>query len=102
MPILEGLEDAGREIGRQEKAIGRFVAKYREEHPEMSYDRELVLDSLPSLGENIDAQNRKGREISRNMATLLDFVRTLHEWDDSDTAPELPDETRELLKGMSL
>ena len=102
MPLLAGLEDAGRVIGRQEKAISRFVADYRAQHPDMTMDRALILDSLLSLGENIDAQNRKGREISRNMATMLDYVTRLHEWDAEATSDGMPDATRELLEAMSI
>lgn len=104
MPTLEGLEDAGREVGYQERAINSFVKAFRVSHANIDGYASLLLSSLVSIAQNIDVQNKRGREISRNMASMLDLIRQLHDWDaqagDADGA--MPEETRRLLEEMRL
>lgn len=104
MPTFDGLEDAGREIGYQETKIRQFVDRYRESHEKLDDYADLLLGSLISISQNIDQQNKRGREISRNMASMLDLVRQLHEWDANaaQQSTELPEETRKLLEAMRL
>ncbi|OZG62682.1 hypothetical protein BLEM_0599 [Bifidobacterium lemurum] len=104
MPVFDGMEDAGRVVGYQERAIDEFTAKFRDEHDELDGYSKLLLSSLKSIAQNIDVQNRKGREISRNVASMLDLIRQLHEWDAKAATEtgELPDETKRLLEAMSL
>lgn len=104
MPVLEGLEDAGREIGYQEKAITEFVKAFLKSHKNIDGYASLLLSSLISIAQNIDMQNKRGREISRNMASMLDLIRQLHDWDaqSQESGDELPEETRRLLEEMKL
>lgn len=104
MPVLEGLEDAGREIGYQEKAIKDFVEAFLKSHKNIDGYASLLLSSLVSIAQNIDMQNKRGREISRNVASMLDLIRQLHDWDAQaqESGDELPEETRLLLEEMKL
>ncbi|KAB7789453.1 hypothetical protein [Bifidobacterium cebidarum] len=75
MMMLEGFdEDTGRDIGRQEKAARRIVDYLGASHPEYDPVLDGLCQSLLSLGENIDRQNSRGREISRNMAQYIDAL----------------------------
>lgn len=104
MPVLEGLEDAGREIGYQEKAITDFVEAFLKSHENIDGYASLLLSLLVSIAQNIDMQNKRGREISRNVASMLDLIRQLHDWDAQaqESGDELPEETRRLLEEMKL
>ena len=70
MPVLQGLEDAGLVKGPQEKATEKFIKAYREGRDDNPM-AEFIYSSMLSIARNIDVQNARGREISRNMTSLL-------------------------------
>lgn len=77
MPVLDGLEDAGRVVGRQEQATSDFIKGFRAEHPSDDAVTEYIYASMLSIAQNVDVQNLKGREVSRNMTSLLAYVQEL-------------------------
>ncbi|RYQ66071.1 hypothetical protein PG2072B_1509 [Bifidobacterium pseudolongum subsp. globosum] len=84
---FEGLDyDAGREIGPMEATAQRIVADYETEWPDYDPIQAGLLQALRTLAQNIDVQNRKGREISRNMAQWLDTLARLSELHPADVA----------------
>lgn len=76
MNMLNGLEDAGRIVGRQEKATQQFIKDFMTGREKNSV-ADFICESMVSLAQNIDVQNSKGREISRNMTSLLGYVQQL-------------------------
>lgn len=61
-------------IGAQEQATHELIAKLKEEHPEPNPIFDALSAAMISLAKNIDSQNDKGREISRNMGQYLDAL----------------------------
>lgn len=80
MPLLDGMDDdTGRQIGNQEKAMADFIRDFSKEHAPTPMAR-LVYASMLSLARNIDSQMKgKGREISRNMNALRDYIQLLQD-----------------------
>lgn len=76
MGTLPGLDDAGLVKGPQEQATERFIRDFRGGKPENSM-AEFLYSSMLSIARNIDMQNAKGREISRNMTSLLGYIQQL-------------------------
>lgn len=76
MATLPGMEDAGIIRGPQEKATQRFIDSYRAGKPDNPM-ADFIYAGMLSLARNIDAQNAKGREISRNMTSLLGYIQQL-------------------------
>lgn len=75
MPLLDGFnDDTGRTIGPQERATRRIVADLEKTHPDYDPIRDGLCQSMLSLAASIDAQNRSGREISRNMGQYIDAL----------------------------
>ena len=77
MPALAGLDDAGRVVGRQERATREFIERFEAEHPGADPMRSYIYESMMSIAQNVDVQNMKGREVSRNMTSLLGFIQEL-------------------------
>lgn len=61
-------------IGAQEQATHELIAHLKEEHPEQNPIFDALSAAMLSLAKNIDSQNSKGREISRNMGQYLDAL----------------------------
>lgn len=61
-------------IGAQEQATHELIAHLKEEHPEPNPIFDALASAMLSLAKNIDVQNDKGREISRNMGQYLDAL----------------------------
>ena len=76
MAGFEGLEDAGLVKGPQEKATETFITAYRE-GKESNPMADFIYSSMLSIARNIDVQNARGREISRNMTSLLGYIQQL-------------------------
>ena len=77
MTGFEGLENAGLIEGPQEKATREFMADF-------------IYSSMLSIARNIDVQNARGREISRNMTSLLGYIQQLEGmYDTMDDDPEI-------------
>lgn len=76
MAGFEGLEDAGLVKGPQEKATETFITAYRE-GKESNPMADFIYSSMLSIAKNIDVQNARGREISRNMTSLLGYIQQL-------------------------
>lgn len=77
---LDGLGyDTGREIGPMEATALKIIAAYREQWAEPDAIQDGLLQALRTLAQNIDRQNEKGREISRNMAQWLATLEKLAE-----------------------
>lgn len=70
MTGFEGLENAGLIEGPQEKATREFIKEYRDGKAENPM-ADFIYSSMLSIARNIDVQNARGREISRNMTSLL-------------------------------
>ncbi|WEV67962.1 hypothetical protein OZX72_02985 [Bifidobacterium sp. ESL0769] len=84
MATLQGLEDAGRITGRLEKATQEFIDEFKDGRDE-SPMADFIYASMLTLAQNVDVQNMKGREISRNMTSLLGYIEQLKElYGDSD------------------
>ena len=66
---LDGLEDAGIVKGPQEKATEKFINRFREGKADNAM-ADFLYSSMLSIARNIDAQNNRGREISRNICDL--------------------------------
>lgn len=64
-------EDTGRPVGAMERTARDIIDDYRVKHPDDNPIQAGLLQALLSLAQNIDRQNEKGREISRNMAQWL-------------------------------
>lgn len=80
MQMLEGFDDdTGRNIGRLEQVTRRIVGQLEADHPEPDPIREGLCQAMLSLAVNIDVQNGKGREISRNMGQYLDALWKIRE-----------------------
>lgn len=71
--------DTGREVGAMERTARGIIDDYREKHPDENPIQAGLLQALLSLAQNIDRQNEKGREISRNMAQWLATLDKLAE-----------------------
>ncbi|PLS24348.1 hypothetical protein [Bifidobacterium imperatoris] len=86
MAGFEGFENAGLVKGPQEKATEKFITEYRhgkEDNPMADF----IYSSMLSIARNIDVQNSRGREISRNMTSLLGYIQqleTMYEGVDDD------------------
>lgn len=75
MPLFDGFDDdTGRDIGPLETTTKRIVAALEESHPEPDPIRDGLCQAMLSLARNIDVQNGKGREISRNMGQYIDAL----------------------------
>ncbi|ATU19810.1 hypothetical protein [Bifidobacterium choerinum] len=75
---LDGLGyDTGREIGPMEATALKIIAAYREQWAEPDAIQDGLLQALRTLAQNIDRQNERGREISRNMAQWLATLERL-------------------------
>ena len=61
-------------IGEQERATHMLIAHLKEEHQEPNPIFDALSAAMISLAKNIDSQNSKGREISRNMGQYLDAL----------------------------
>lgn len=77
-------DDTGRPIGAMEQTARGIIRDYREKHPDDNPIQAGLLQALLSLAQNIDRQNDKGREISRNMAQWLATLEKL-----ADLYPEV-------------
>ena len=77
--ILEGFEEDTHPygiIGPQEQATLNLIKSFMDGKtltPEATY----ICKSMLSIARNIDLQNNKGREISRNMTSLLTWFQEL-------------------------
>ncbi len=71
--------DTGRDIGAMEHTARGIIDDYREKHQDENPIQAGLLQALLSLAQNIDRQNEKGREISRNMAQWLATLDKLAE-----------------------
>ena len=71
--------DTGRDIGAMEHTARTIIDDYREKHQDENPIQAGLLQALLSLAQNIDRQNEKGREISRNMAQWLATLDKLAE-----------------------
>lgn len=75
MALLDGMDDdTGRIIGPQEQTTRQIVDDLKAKHPEPDPIRDGLCQSMLSLATNIDAQNRTGKEISRNMGQYIDAL----------------------------
>ena len=72
-------EDTGRAIGPMEQTARGIIADFRANHADDNPIQAGLLQALLSLAQNIDRQNSKGREISRNMAQWLATLEKLAE-----------------------
>lgn len=93
--ILDGFEEYDMlTAGLQEKAtrelIGHFV-QGKTLTPEATY----ICKTMLSIARNIDMQNQRGREISRNMASLLTWFQELKEL--YPEAPQLDEDVQSFL-----
>ena len=89
MAGFEGLEDAGLVKGPQEKATETVITAYRE-GKESNPMADFIYSSMLSIARNIDVQNARGREISRNMTSLLGYIQQLEGmYDTMDEDPEI-------------
>lgn len=89
MPVLQGLEDSGLVKGPQEKATEKFIKAYREGRDDNPM-AEFIYSSMLSIARNIDVQNARGREISRNMTSLLGYIQQLESmYESADDDPEI-------------
>ena len=51
---------------------------------------EFIYSSMLSIARNIDVQNARGREISRNMTSLLGYIQQLESmYESADDDPEI-------------
>lgn len=87
MATLEGLEDAGRVTGQLEKATVRFIDAFKDGKEDNAM-ADFVYSAMIALAQNVDRQNMKGREISRNMTSLLGYIQELNELYDSTDESE--------------
>lgn len=75
--MLEGFEEFDAAMtGMQEKTTKELIAHFIQDKkltPEATY----ICKSMLSIARNIDMQNQKGREISRNMTSLLTWFQEL-------------------------
>lgn len=100
--LLDGMDDiTGRPVGSMEQSTIEFAKEYRTKHETCDAATLLTLQSMIVLARNIDTLVAKGREISRNMSTLLDYIKQLQE---QDAAVKQADskELTEIYKAMSL
>lgn len=75
MPLFDGFDDnTGRIIGPQEQVTRRVIEELEKSHPDYDPIRDGLCQSMLSLAMSIDAQNRAGREISRNMGQYIDAL----------------------------
>lgn len=70
-------DTTGRQIGPMEHTARDIIDDYRTQHPDGGAIQAGLLQALLSLAQNIDKQNEKGREISRNMAQWLATLEKL-------------------------
>lgn len=76
---LDGMDyDTGRAIGPQEHVTISLVESYEKAHP-LDVILHALCQSMMSLARNIDIQNEKGKEISRNMTVYLDGLQKIDE-----------------------
>lgn len=97
--VLEGLEDAGRVTGPQEKATAAFIAEFRKDK-DPDPMAEFIYACMLSIARNVDTQNGKGREISRNMTTLLGYIQQLEEMYAAD-GDEIDGDLADLVKAAA-
>lgn len=98
MATLPGLEDAGLRTGPQEKATQRFIDSFRKGKAQNDM-ADFLYSSMLSLARNIDLQNARGREISRNMTSLLGYIQQLSVIYPDEAATD--DRLESLLKDMA-
>lgn len=96
---LDGLEDAGIVKGSQEKATEKFINRFREGKADNAM-ADFLYSSMLSIARNIDAQNNRGREISRNMTSLLGYIQQLETIYPS-TPSRTDDRLEELMAAMA-
>lgn len=96
---LDGLEDAGIVKGPQEKATEKFINRFREGKEDNAM-ADFLYSSMLSIARNIDAQNNRGREISRNMTSLLGYIQQLETIYPS-TPSQTDDRLEELMAAMA-
>lgn len=85
---MDGLFDADlipASQGPQEKQTRKTIAAIVDGHPGDDPIRDALCVSLLSLARSIDAQNLKGREISRNMNVYLTALEQLRDLYPDDT-----------------
>lgn len=100
--LLDGMSDTtGRPVGPMEQSTIAFAQEYRDKHDSADAATLLTLQSMVVLATNIDTLVAKGREISRNMSTLLDYIKQLQE-QDAAIQQVNSDELMEIYKAMSL
>ena len=88
MTGFEGLENAGLIEGPQEKATREFIKEYRDGKAENPM-ADFIYSSMLSIARNIDVQNARGREISRNMTSLWLYPTARGMYDTMDDDPEI-------------
>lgn len=98
MATLTGLEDAGLVVGPQEKATQKFIDSFKRGKPANDM-ADFLYASMLSLARNIDTQNGRGREISRNMTSLLGYIQQLSVIYPDEAATD--DRLESLLKDMA-
>lgn len=98
MDTLPGLDMAGIVHGPQEQATQKFIDAYRQGKPDNPM-ADFIYSSMLSLARNIDVQNAKGREISRNMTSLLGYIQQLDAIYPTETADDGLDD---LMREMSI
>ena len=77
--VLNGFEEySGYGAGLQEKATKELIAHFVGDR-DLNAEGRYICKSMLSIARNIDAQNERGREISRNMTTLLTWFQELKE-----------------------
>lgn len=69
-------DDTGRTIGPQEDATRDYTKKMEAQHPE-DITLRVLCRSLENTARNIDSQNEKGKEISRNMSVYADLLEQI-------------------------
>lgn len=89
MDFLAGMDnDTGRIIGPQEQTTRQIVDDLKAKHPEPDPIRDGLCQSMISLAANIDAQNRTGKEISRNMGQYIDALWKLRDMYPTETVAD--------------
>lgn len=78
MATLPGLESAGEVKGQLETATEKFISAFKEGKEDNSV-ADFIYSAMLALAQNVDRQNMRGREISRNMTSLLGYIQELNE-----------------------
>lgn len=79
--------DVARIIGQQEKVTRNIIDRLGQDYDTEDPILQGMCMSLLSLAQNIDAQNRAGKEISRNMSQYIDAlwkIREMYSMDDEE------------------